>query len=76
VAFVDDGEEFLAAPRGTPAPNFEESPDDLGGGFMGRVPRSSRAFLETRGAEAKIAVDPFVGGLARDAVELAELRDG
>jgi hypothetical protein len=52
MVLVDDGEEFLAAPGGMPAPGFEESSDDLGGGFMGRVPRSTRAFLETRGPQS------------------------
>ena len=36
----------------------------------------SGAFFETCRSEPKIAVDPFISGLARDIVELAEFGDG
>ncbi len=76
VALVDDREELLAAPGGMAAAGFEECPYDLGCGFIRRMPGFSGAFFETRWPEQKIAVDPFISGLARDTVELAELRDG
>ncbi len=76
VALMDDREELLSAPGGMAAAGFEERLYDLGCGFIRRLPGSSRAFLETRGPKPQIAVDPFIGGLAGDVVELAELRNG
>lgn len=76
MTLVDDCEELLAAPRGMAATGFEEGLNNLGLGFIRRMLRSSGTFFETRWTEPKIAVDPFIGGLARDPVELAEFGDG
>ena len=76
VALVYDFEELLAAPGGMAAAGFEERLYDLGGGLIRRTLGSSGAFFETHGSEPKITVDPFIGGLTRDPVELAEFCDG
>jgi len=76
VTFMDDCEELLATPGGMAAASFEKGLNDLGCGFIRRMLGSSGAFFETRWSEPKIAVDPFIGGLTRDPVELAEFSDG
>ena len=76
MAPVQQGQELLPAPGRVSTPSVQNRIDNLVGGLIRRAPRAARAFLQARGAEAQVAVDPLVAGLAADAVQCAQLRDG
>ena len=73
MALVQRREEFLASPGGMAAPGVEDRRHDFLGRLIRRAPRPARA--QAGWPVAKVALDPFVAGLAGEAVVFAQLSD-
>src|SRR5207247_2455062 len=68
-------QQLLATPARMSPSGVEDRAHDLLGGLIRRAPRPPRGLLQAGRAVAHVAVDPFVAGLPRDAVERAQLGD-
>jgi len=73
MALVKQRQEFLASPGGMAAPGVEDRRHDFLGRLIRRAPRPARA--QAGWPVAKVALDPFVAGLAGEAVVFAQLSD-
>src|SRR6266705_3556224 len=75
MALLDQRQELLAAPGWMTSPRFKDCGHNFFRSSIRRLLRSSGSLLEPGGALAQVAVDPFVAGLARYAVHIAQLGD-
>src|SRR5215471_15852313 len=68
-------EQFLGPPTGMTAPRLKNREAERLRRLIRRGERPARPVGQTGGAFRLIAIDPFVAGLAADAVSVAEFRE-
>src|SRR2546428_12516259 len=76
MALVQQREEFLATPGRMAAPSIEDRRHDFLGRLIRRAARPARVLLQAGRPLAKVALDPLVAGLTRNAIVFAQLGDG